>query len=121
MLTNLLTYTRELFDSLLQRASDMLNAVAENVLQHGPWYANWAMLLLDTVYPFYEVAICGDEYENELTKANSYYLPNTVFLGGKNGKLPLLEGKYLPGKTLVYVCEGKTCSLPADSFEEIKF
>jgi len=41
------------------------------------------------------------------------YLPDAIFLGGKNeGTLPLLENKLDPGQTTIYVCQDKTCKLP---------
>jgi uncharacterized protein YyaL (SSP411 family) len=47
------------------------------------------------------------------------YLPNTVYLGGDNeGGLPLLENKLMKGKTMIYVCENKTCQRPVEEAGE---
>ena len=32
--------------------------------------------------------------------------------------LPLLEGRYQAGRTLIYVCRNRTCGLPAASIDE---
>ncbi|MCH2232598.1 MAG: hypothetical protein MK105_19835, partial [Crocinitomicaceae bacterium] len=54
--------------------------------------------------------------------ANSY-VPNKVLMGGKDGKLPLLEGKFL-GETTIFVCVNKACQMPVnkavDALEQMK-
>jgi uncharacterized protein YyaL (SSP411 family) len=46
-------------------------------------------------------------------------LPNVFLSGGKNeGKLSLLEGKLVEGKTTIYVCQNKTCKLPVTDVKQ---
>ncbi len=47
------------------------------------------------------------------------YLPNAVFLGGRDeGGLELLKGKLQEGETFIYVCKKNVCKLPVRSVEE---
>jgi hypothetical protein len=38
-------------------------------------------------------------------------------LGGKQGSLPLLQGRFAD-ETRIFVCKDKTCGLPATNIEE---
>jgi uncharacterized protein YyaL (SSP411 family) len=47
------------------------------------------------------------------------YLPDAIFLGGKNeGTLKLLENKLVSGQTTIYVCVDKTCKIPVTESED---
>ncbi len=103
------------------RSDQMLSAVsgAEEFLSAPNFYANWGQLLLRKVFPPYEVAVVGDNWQpvNEALQAN--YLPNAVFLGGSSeGSLSLLKNKLVEGETFIYVCRNKICKLPVQSAEE---
>jgi uncharacterized protein YyaL (SSP411 family) len=92
--------------------------VVKNVKQSGPWYANWALLMGTLSYGTYEVAIMGDESLKMNLELQSLYLPTSLFLGGERENLPLLKGKLVEGKTLIYVCRNKTCKLPVYSLPD---
>jgi len=67
------------------------------------------------VYPYYEVAIVGVDYEKKRSALSSVYYPNILLLGGENGgSLQLLEQKLVQNKTMIYVCEEKNCKLPVE-------
>ena len=56
------------------------------------------------------------------------YLPDAVLAGGREPPgsggedsppgLPLLEGRFQAGRTLIYVCRNRTCGLPVESVDE---
>jgi uncharacterized protein YyaL (SSP411 family) len=46
------------------------------------------------------------------------YLPNTIFSGGTEENLPILNQRLVEGRTLIYVCENKVCNLPSVTVEE---
>ena len=94
--------------------SKMVSHEVENVKKSGIWYANWAMLIGLIANEPTEVAIMGDDYNNMVIQLQSNYLPGTLFLGGVNENLPLLENKIVDGTTTIYVCRNKTCNLPVD-------
>ncbi len=109
----------------LQQARKALNNVKDNVLGYPVFYANWAILMDWTISEPYEVAISGVGAIDLNHELNKHFLPNCSFSGSKlASSLPLLEGKYKEGETLIYVCRNKTCQLPvrsaAEALKEIK-
>ncbi len=100
-------------DAYVEKARTMLTQVTENLRTYPEYYANWASLLSQMIYPLYEVAIVGDGYADQRTALDRHYLPNALLIGGKNeGDLALLEDKLIPGQTTIYVCERGLCKLP---------
>lgn len=112
-----LLYNKEysqIAQQMLQNMTKTLETTA------GPsFYSNWLQLYLEMVYPSYEVAIMGDDYENIRKKMMKNYHPNAVFLGGaEEGKLKLLEAKLPDSETLIYVCQNKACKFPVSSVDK---
>jgi len=107
-----------------QMATEMLFKVRSEIVRQGAYYANWTMLLGKMVYPFYEVAILGDNALPVNLEIQKKYLPTAVFAGGINENLPLLQNRLVGHKTVIYVCENKTCNSPvysaADALELMK-
>ena len=106
-------------DTYVEKAQTMLTQVTENLRTYPEYYANWASLLSQMIYPLYEVAIVGEECANQRTALDRHYLPNALLLGGKNeGDLALLEDKLIPGQTTIYVCEQGLCKLPVTEADQ---
>jgi hypothetical protein len=52
-------------------------------------------------------------------RINREYLPNMVILGAeKSSDMEMLKERFADDRTLVYVCENKTCLLPFSSTAE---
>ena len=102
-----------------QQSTQMLKNVLEQMPSYGPGYSNWAMLMLNHVQPFYEVAISGknaNQLRNELSKN---YIPNKMYSGStEDSKLPLLEYRFNKEETLIYVCVNKACKMPVDNVKD---
>jgi uncharacterized protein YyaL (SSP411 family) len=101
-----------------QAAEKMVFKIRPQIAQQGVYCANWAMLLGKLIYPANEVAILGEnavQLNHELQKA---YLPSTIFEGGTDENLPLLQDRLIDNKTVIYVCENKTCNLPVYSVDD---
>ena len=97
----------------LKVAEQMLQNVKPS-LEKGPsWYSNWLEMALYQSYPFYEVAIVGNDAEKKRAELEQHYHPNKMLVGGKseNG-LALLENRLVEGETCIYVCVDKTCQMP---------
>ena len=117
-----LFYLGKYFDNkqYAEISEKMLKQVQQEISAYGSGYSNWAMLLLHFTHPFYEVAIVGNSVDEKRKALSERYLPNAIFVGSKSsGELPLLENKYVEGKTLIYVCENKTCKAPTERIEEV--
>ena len=114
---NALFLLGEFFDAtnFKNLASFMLASLENNMKQYPSSYSNWMNLFLNFSNPFSEVVITGENAEPERKKLACAYLPSIIIAGSnkENSELPLLEGRFVAGKTLFYVCKNKTCRLPA--------
>ncbi len=103
---------------LQEKARQMLANVYEGMEQYGSGYSNWAILLLNMVRDYYQVAIPGkDALQLSLTMQTNY-LPNVLFAGGSSTQLPVLEDKETVGNTTIFVCYDGTCLLPTNDPKE---
>jgi uncharacterized protein YyaL (SSP411 family) len=104
-------------DVYLNTCKSMITAMTGRLSDEGPYYASWARLKGMVESDPFEVAIVGPDAaskRNELMKA---YLPTTMFYGGDEENLPLLENKNVPGKTLIYVCRRRVCKFPVEDVD----
>ncbi|TAL59671.1 MAG: thioredoxin domain-containing protein [Bacteroidetes bacterium] len=142
-----LFYLGKFYDNreYLEMSGKMLRQVQEEISKFGSAYSNWAMLMQCFLNPFYEIVIVGKDVDEKRRSLSEHYIPNAIFAGTdsppikpppefhslpaavvpkgekkEQGKLaiPLLEDKYVEGKTLIHVCENKTCKLPTENIEE---
>jgi len=99
-------------------AKQMLHVVQKDLAKSGPYYANWGRLLGMYTYGVKEVAVVGKDAAEKVAELQKHYAPNVLYLGGAEENLPLLEFKLQKGKTMIYVCENKTCDLPTDDIKK---
>lgn len=116
------TMVRQLFKLGLLFDKESFTHIAENVFanvfphikSYGSAYSNWSIQLLEFVYPVWEIALTGKDYQKWRMELDRSYIPNKITLGGTKSNLPLLVGKEgLESKS--YLCQNKTCSLPQQS------
>jgi len=125
-----LFYLGKYFDdrSYLEISEKMLKQVQQDIIPYGSAYSNWAMLMLHFTQPFYEIAIVGNSVDEKRKELSEHFIPNAIFTGASSPALllkekgatalPLLEGKFVEGKTLIYICKDKTCKLPTENINE---
>ncbi|MEO6837497.1 MAG: thioredoxin domain-containing protein [Ginsengibacter sp.] len=102
-----------------EQSAQMVKNVADDIQKTPGYYSNWAQVMALEIRSPYEVAVVGGDWHSKLTEMQKKYLPNALFLGGENeGSLPLLENKLMKGKTMIYVCENKTCQRPVEEVGE---
>jgi uncharacterized protein YyaL (SSP411 family) len=100
-------------------AMTMLNNVKPQIQDYAPGYSNWLDLMLNYAYPFYEIAIVGDDAFRKISEINSTYLPNKILAGNtKESNLPLLAKRYVDSETFIYVCVNNTCKLPVSEVKK---
>ncbi len=100
-------------------ADKMLRVVKNNMSNYPQGYTNWGILALHQYCNFYEVAIAGRQAVMFRDKLNAVYMPNKVLLGAETkSNLELLKPKLVGERTLIYVCENKTCKMPVSSAPE---
>lgn len=101
-----------------ERSAKMLRQVKQQLIGYGAGYSNWMQLQLHYVFPFRETVIVGNAVDKTRSVFRNHYLPNQIFAGSAGpSQLPLLQNRFVEGKTLVYVCENNTCGLPAETAE----
>jgi len=106
-------------ESYIQKARQMLINIKKDLHQNIFSYSNWGLLGIHLIKPIFEVAIVGTDWDNLRKTLDKNYLPDAVFLGGKDeGTLNLLENKLVPGQTTIYVCVDKTCKTPVTGSPE---
>lgn len=125
VMANNLHLLSELFDNkeYKEKAIQMLSNIAPDVQKNGPFYANWAKLMLNFTFEMYQVAIVGDNFEEKRKELDKTFYPNAILMGGNNegnGIVPLLKNKNIDGQTTIYVCQNKLCKLPVTTVEEAK-
>lgn len=99
----------------LGMAETMLNNIQPHITGYGSNYSNWGLLYLNQTFPFYEIAISGNNLVDYSNKINAEYIPNKMLVGSKKeSPLPLMEGKYVEGETYIYVCVNKACQMPVN-------
>ena len=82
-------------------------------------YSNWFDLIYNLKSKFYEVAIVGENAIEKATELNKKYLPNKLVIGSSTSNdLPLLQNRFIKGKTLIYVCVNKACKMPTENLDE---
>jgi uncharacterized protein YyaL (SSP411 family) len=107
-------------DSYTEQSIQMVKNVRDDVKSNVQYYSNWAQALIAQVHSFYEIAIVGKKWKEKLTGFQKNYLPDLLYSGGEgsNTNLPLLSGKLIENKTMIYVCKDKTCNIPVQEVAE---
>jgi uncharacterized protein len=96
----------------------MIAQITQNPSMVDPFHANWARIAGLATYQPFEVAVMGDEALQKNQQLQQHYLPTSIFMGGAQENLPLLENKLVAEKTMIYVCRDKVCKLPVQEVEK---
>lgn len=105
-----------------QRSAMMLRDMTIHLEQYSSQYSLWGVLLLQHVYPFFTLAVCGSQAQQVMKEVNCSFIPHVLLAAAseKDESIPLLRGRHREGKTWFYLCHLGNCHLPVESFEEIK-
>jgi hypothetical protein len=100
-------------------AIKMLNSIKQYAIKNPTFHSYWLTTAFNLTHKFFEVGIVGDSFEFERNRIIKMFLPNIVLFGGKNeGALQILENRYVPGKTSIYICENRVCQMPVEELSE---
>jgi uncharacterized protein YyaL (SSP411 family) len=103
----------------LRTAQQMFDRVSNNMADYPSGYSNWSQLMLNLSGNHFEVVIVGKNAINQLKELQKNYLPHVIFCTGTTDSgLPLLQSRYVSGKTLIYICQNNSCQLPVETVEE---
>ena len=102
-----------------KRAEQMLNCVVSEMKAYGPGYSNWGCLALHLLFPFKEIVIVGNNVNEKLLSLYKEGITNAILaVSASESDLPLLLNRFDKQKTLIYVCENRTCKQPVESVKE---
>jgi uncharacterized protein YyaL (SSP411 family) len=94
-------------------AKQMLKNVLPELEQYPGSFSNWLDLLSNYQNDYYEVVVMGENALKVIGEINSEYIPNKLLAGStQSSDSYLLEGRFVEGETLIYVCVNNTCKLP---------
>lgn len=101
-----------------EHATLMLSGMRDQMVEQPAWHAVWLKLAMRYIFPNYEIAITGPQFQHIRQEFNAYYLPNCSFAGAESeGLIPILQDRFTD-KTTIYVCQDFACRLPVETVEE---
>ncbi|OFY27834.1 MAG: hypothetical protein A2275_09325 [Bacteroidetes bacterium RIFOXYA12_FULL_35_11] len=101
-------------------SKEMLVRIKDKLLGSGSFHANWGILALEQLMPFYEITITGKNTYEERKKLNKLFFPNAVTGGADTtSKLPLSEGKDYNSEISIQACFDNSCLKPVGSVEAL--
>jgi uncharacterized protein YyaL (SSP411 family) len=101
------------------RSKKMLSKISKSLSQQGSSHSNWAMLALNVIYPFKQLAIVGNSVDEYLLSLFQHGITNSIFAVSKtDSNLPLTKNKYQLNVTNIFVCKNFSCQLPTQSIAE---
>jgi uncharacterized protein len=106
-----------------QKYADYTDKMKQTMLGHVQKYpssfSNWASFLKMVGGEFYEIVIAGPQSLEMARVFNRKYLPNSVIAAATHAsELPVFRDRFVPGKTLIYVCAGNYCKKPVETIAE---
>lgn len=103
----------------LTAVKKMLHHITPHFPKYPQAFANWGILMLKLTQPSYEVVICGENAHSKFMKMQDSFYPNVVWAyATQKSNLPLFKDRFMPGKTLIYVCREGACQLPVEDPDE---
>ena len=104
-----------------EMAKIMLSGILDEISNYGSGYSNWGILFLEMTFSFKEIVLTGKEQNKLYIDLQKFYLPNSLLARAfQSSELPLLKSRYDESKSLAYICENQTCSLPINSMNNLK-
>ena len=82
-------------------------------------YANWGNLFLLLGKGTKEIAVVGLNAPEILADMQQRISQGIIWASSVNeSTIPLLKGRYIPGKTLIYICSNGSCRIPVETIDE---
>lgn len=104
----------------IERSKHMVKQMHGTIMLHPTFYAGWASALLWVIEEPNILVITGPMSLEYIKQLNKHYLPNTVLLPSVGDMdIPCFKGKFVAGKTLVYLCKGNTCMAAVETVDAV--
>ncbi|QYA24338.1 thioredoxin domain-containing protein [Gramella sp. MT6] len=106
-------------NSHVERAEKMLHNITDKIPEYPQSHSNWLDLMMNFSFPFYEIAITGENFKKTARVFLEKYLPNTVIAATNlDSDLALLKDRLVKGKDLIYICKEGSCQLPVENVSD---
>lgn len=106
-------------DDWEELATRMVKNLKQSMIANPSYFSHWLRVMIKLAKPSFEIAIAGEDCNKLNSELQSHYLPDCIFCGSiTESKIPLLEQKFVPGKTLIYVCSNRACQNPTSTVGE---
>lgn len=104
---------------LKEMANYMFQNILQDAIKNGAYYAEWASLLWEMTYPFYEIVFTGTDAAANGHSLMKSYAPQVLLCGSDKiaSGLPFMQMKTAP---YIYVCRNQSCLAPVNDVEEVK-
>ena len=104
-----------------QRAYKMLHVLLDSVIKYPSSFGIWASLLLQNVAGLNEIAVVGPYSHSFAKKITINYMPYKIVMCSDkiNDEYPLLKGKLISSKLLIYYCKNYKCLNPFQTIDEL--
>ena len=115
MLAKLLHTLGTIYDdsTYTNKALRMYQAVSARVQKEPSYHIQWSSFAGLLSAKKYEIVVVGKEAREKNRQLQQNFLPTSVVMGSiSDENLPLLQHKFVTGKTLLYVCTDKLCKRP---------
>jgi uncharacterized protein YyaL (SSP411 family) len=94
---------------------DMCTNAMQRVKAMPRYHLQWCYLADLLSARSFEIAIMGKEAKEKNKLLQQHYLPTSIVMGSvQEENLPLLNSKFIAGKTLIYVCTDRVCKRPEE-------
>ena len=117
MIRNQLKLGHILYDTeALGSVDNALETLVPALVQDAANYSEWGSILANRVFPYFEIAVVGEDAVELAGELHSKYLANTLIVASKvDSDLPLFADRYFEDDTYIFVCQNNTCKLPVNS------
>ena len=103
------------------RASAICSSLNGVIIKYPTSFGMWASVVYDTFFGLNEIAVVGNRYKEVAFDIAAHYLPNKVMQSASksNVNFPLLTGRYVEGKTCIYLCRNYSCLQPVEKVPDL--
>ena len=103
-------------------ATDMLLTMKGSIEKYPSSFSRWASAMMSEIFGIPEIAVVGEKTAEMTKTINSNFIPQKTMMGTSetNDDFPLLAGKDVEAKTLIYLCQNYACRQPVMTVEDLK-
>ncbi len=103
------------------QSQNMLMRMMPLAEKHPNSFGCWSLQMLLETTGYFQIVLAGKNNTALKSELLELFIPNKIFQSAESeSDFPLLEGKQIPEKSLIYVCKTSHCLTPSDNIKEVK-